>query len=223
MAFDKEKFLSALKAMKDAFMETQKFVDAKLKDGTIIRYDGDKLDIGVPVMAVTEAGVMAMPDGDHELEDGTKFTIATGVVSAVTPVADPNAEPDKAAAPTAQSQSTSTPMTEAGAKAIVESIIKETRFAEDIAELKAQNAEFKKEKETFSTQKEAKEKEVSDLKTELESTKTTLKELFKLVETIAGEDSATPADKTDKNPPAGKKKTLKELQAEFRGSLKKTN
>ena len=99
---DKSKLLEGLKKIKEAFQTAQKFVDAKLNDGvTIVRYDAEKLDIGVAVLAVTGQGAIAIPDGDYTLEDGTMFTISGGVVSAVTPVEAAPEEGDPAAAASA--------------------------------------------------------------------------------------------------------------------------
>lgn len=184
MNFDKDKFLSALKGLKESFTVAQKFVDAKLADGTtIIRYEGDSLDIGVAVMAVTEQGAIALPDGDYDLEDGTKFSIVAGLVSAVTPAEEAPAE--EAAEAPAEAPAA---MTEAKAKSVLESIIKETRFAEDIAELKLKVAEFAKVNEAFATAKETEETEVSKLKEQV-------KGMFELLEKLADEPSAAPAEK----------------------------
>lgn len=218
MAFDKVKFLAAVTALKEAVFSKETFKDAKLKDGvTIIRYDAEKLDIGVPVMAVTESGAIAIPDGDYEMEDGTKFKIVNGLVSEVMPMdmpaEDPNAAPPAA---TAQSQTT-TPMDKAAAKAIVESIIKETRFAEQIAELKAEQAEFKTVKENFATQKTESEKELTDLKALVEKQNKTIEGLFALVEKIAEDPSASATETT--TAPV-KKRSMKEIQDEFRSALK---
>ena len=186
MNFDKDKFLSALKGLKESFTVAQKFVDAKLADGTtIIRYEGDSLDIGVAVMAVTEQGAIALPDGDYDLEDGTKFSIVAGLVSAVTPAEEAPAEE---AAPAAAAAEAPAAMTEAKAKSVLESIIKETRFAEDIAELKLKVAEFAKVNEAFATAKETEETEVSKLKEQV-------KGMFELLEKLADEPSAAPAEK----------------------------
>ena len=192
---DKKKILDALKLIKEAFVSTpEKFKDAKLKDGvTIISYEADKLDIGVAVMAVTEQGKLPLPDGDYELEDGTKFNVATGVVTAVTPVEKApeggEAKPAEEGAPAAAAQ-----MTEGQAKTIVESIIKESRFAEDIAELKTQVAEYKTSNENFATQKEEDKKTIEKLNTELAEAKAQMFKAVELMEKIAEIPSETPAE-----------------------------
>jgi hypothetical protein len=57
----------------------------KLKDGkTKIEFDGDKPEIEMPVFLVLEDGEKtALPEGEHELEDGSKlFVDANGLVQA---------------------------------------------------------------------------------------------------------------------------------------------
>ena len=213
---DKSKIIEGLKKLKEGFLNVQKFVDAKLNDGvTIIRYEGDKLDIGVPVLAVTEQGAIAIPDGDYTLEDGTAFSIAGGVVSAVTPVEEPKeAEPKKEGEPAPAAA-----MTEAKAKSIIESVIKESHFTKD--EINAMFAEAVTVKESFATQKVESDKKVSDLETEVTTQKETIKAMFTLLEQIAGEPSANPTEPTKHS------FNVKEYKKSFREDLanlnKKTN
>ena len=53
------------------------FADYKLKDGSIVKID--TLDVGGQV-TVNEAPA---PDGDYELEDGTKLSVAGGLISEI--------------------------------------------------------------------------------------------------------------------------------------------
>lgn len=222
---DKVKLLEGLKKIKEAFISVQKFVDAKLNDGTtIIRYDGDSLQIGTAVLVVTDQGAIAIPDGEYTLEDGTAFTITGGIVAEVSTAGEEkqDAAETGAGAPAAAGAPPAKPaaMTEANAKAIVESIIKETRFAEEIAELKSQINEFKTEKETFATQKTENEKEITELKDQLIKTKETITSLFALVEKIAELPSAAPAE------PKKEKFDVSEFRKNFKNSLeeiKQTN
>lgn len=212
---DKSKLIEGLKKIKEAFQTAEKFVDAKLNDGvTIIRYDAEKLDIGVAVMAVTEQGAIAIPDGDYTLEDGTMFTITGGVVSAVTPG---EAEPEGEAKPAAASASPSAqPMTEAKAKSIIESVIKESRFITEEV-LTEKLTEINSQKESFATQKTESDKKVTDLEKEVAAQKETIKQMFSLLEAIAGEPSGTPAERFSPNK---KRKSQKELSEEFKNALK---
>ena len=63
------------------FSETteEAFVDAKLVDGTIIRYES--LEIGATLSVVGEDGeIIAAPDGQHELESGEIVRTEEGVI-----------------------------------------------------------------------------------------------------------------------------------------------
>lgn len=54
----------------------EKFLDAKLVDGTLIRIEGDAFKVGEKVQVITEAGeIVDAPEGEHELEDGTVIVI----------------------------------------------------------------------------------------------------------------------------------------------------
>lgn len=58
-----------------------KFMEAKLKDGTIVQYEGE-LNVGTALNVIDAGGqVSPAPDGTHELEDGTMVTVAGGVVT----------------------------------------------------------------------------------------------------------------------------------------------
>jgi hypothetical protein len=57
----------------------QTFIDAKLMDGTIVRYES--LEVGMPLFVIDEAGnELPAPDGEHTLEDGTKVTVEGGIL-----------------------------------------------------------------------------------------------------------------------------------------------
>jgi hypothetical protein len=57
----------------------QAFVDAKLVDGTIVRYDA--LEVGAALSVVGEDGeIVAAPDGQHELESGEIVRTEEGVI-----------------------------------------------------------------------------------------------------------------------------------------------
>ena len=62
------------------------FVDAKLKDGTQVSISGKGLEVGGKVFVVKDGVPTPAPDGDHELEDGTKVSVKDGeIVSLETP------------------------------------------------------------------------------------------------------------------------------------------
>jgi hypothetical protein len=73
----------AFEKIKTLLFGEQKMSDAKLSDGTIIQWEGD-LSEGTALMVVAEDGnVTPAPDGVHELEDGAKITIVSGLVTAI--------------------------------------------------------------------------------------------------------------------------------------------
>jgi hypothetical protein len=65
--------------------------DYTLKDGTAVSID--KLEVGGVVMM----NGAPVPDGEYELQDGTKCTVAGGVIAAVTPAGIPAVDAQKAA------------------------------------------------------------------------------------------------------------------------------
>lgn len=79
------------------FSETteEAFVDAKLIDGTIIRYES--LEIGATLSVVGEDGeIVAAPDGQHELESGEIVRTEEGViVEVLEPEAEEEAKEEK--------------------------------------------------------------------------------------------------------------------------------
>ena len=61
----------------------EKFLDAKLKDGTAIKIEGESAVEGAKVVVVTEEGEIPAPDGVHELEDGSKVETKEGVIAKI--------------------------------------------------------------------------------------------------------------------------------------------
>ena len=78
-----ESVISTLKSVfADAEVEEtveQKFEEATLVDGTIVKWEGD-LTEGVDLVVVMPEGEVAAPDGIHELSDGTVVETAGGLV-----------------------------------------------------------------------------------------------------------------------------------------------
>lgn len=56
------------------------FMDAKLKDGTVIKVSGEELVEGAEVKVVTDEAEIMAPDGTHELSDGTKVETKDGII-----------------------------------------------------------------------------------------------------------------------------------------------
>lgn len=182
-----------VKQLKEKFSEKseQKFMDAKLKDGTIVSYDGETPMPGMPFFVVDEAGnKLPAPDGEHELEDGTIIVVSGGMIAEVKPSEAPAAEEGM------NDEGANKPMKEADVKKIVESIVKETVFSN----------------QEYLDKISALEKANAFLKEELESQKNLLKETFSLVEKIANTPSViVPEKKNDgfiKKEPQGKLERL---------------
>lgn len=72
-----------LKQIKEMlFGKQQEFGEATLADGTVIKWEGE-LAVGVAVMAITADGEVPAPDGEHQLEDGTKVKTVGGLVTEI--------------------------------------------------------------------------------------------------------------------------------------------
>lgn len=70
-----------------------KFGEAKLKDGTVIKWEGEQpLSAGLALLIIdpnNPEGFLPAPDGEHELEDGTVVVVEGGLVKEVKAVAAP--------------------------------------------------------------------------------------------------------------------------------------
>ena len=151
----------------------QTFIDAKLMDGTIIRYES--LEVGMPLLVIDEAGnELPAPDGEHELEDGTKVTVEAGII---TEVASKEEE-----APEAEEAPIEQPM------AAVESVSKE-----DFETLKNEVADLKSKFEEFSTINET-------LSADNIAMKEIVKETFSIVEKLANVPTENPVSVRSNNP-----------------------
>ena len=64
------------------------FLDAKLKDGTVVKVLGEALVAGAKIVVVKDGMEVPAPDAVHELEDGTKVETKGGVISYVEKVGD---------------------------------------------------------------------------------------------------------------------------------------
>ena len=151
----------------------QTFIDAKLVDGTIIRYES--LEVGMPLMVIDEAGnELPAPDGEHELEDGTKVKVESGIIIEV--------ESKEEEAPEAEEVPIEQPMS------AVESVSKEDFEAlkNEVLDLKSKFEEFSKSNETLSADNIA--------------LKEIVKETFSIVEKLANVPSENPVAIRSNNP-----------------------
>jgi len=197
----------------------EKFTDAKLTDGTIISYEADALAEGVTVMIVDETGTkLPAPIGNYVLEDGTQFEVVDdmGTVGTVIPAEAPAEEGEAPAAapvaPTAQSAPQVQP------KAVVESVVKETRFSKEDFELEREVLE-----EKFSKAVEKVEAEKAEIKEEFSKVKEMagrqedmIKELFTLISKLSDEVPAEKPTETRKNV-----FNAKSFRDEFKADLQK--
>ena len=139
-------------AKKEAEVTEEAFVDVKLTDGSILRYDSDQP--GTPVFVVTEGGeLLPAPDGRHEAEDGTIIVTEGGMLQEIVmPEEEPEVEPefDNKAPETGD-------LAKKEAKKIIESIVKESVFSKEEVEaiinekFEAVEAENKELKEKLSS------------------------------------------------------------------------
>jgi len=58
-------------------------IETKLVDGTTLSVD--KMEVGGVANIVSEAGTLPAMDGEYEAEDGTKITVAGGLITAIAP------------------------------------------------------------------------------------------------------------------------------------------
>jgi len=70
--------------------KVEKFLDAKVNDGSILRVEGDSLVEGAKVVLVSADGASIAPnDGEFTLDDGTKIEIKASVIEKITPATAP--------------------------------------------------------------------------------------------------------------------------------------
>lgn len=111
------------------------FIDVKLKDGTMVTYDGDMPMVGIPVFVLPSDGTdkIAPADGVLEFEDGTKIEVKDGIIIAVMPMEDAVGEVvvEESMHPKKDEMENKIPATEQSARRLIESNIKETIFTKD--------------------------------------------------------------------------------------------
>lgn len=151
---------------------TETFVDAKLADGTIVRYE--KLEVGMPLMVIDEAGnELPAPNGEHELEGGIMVKVEDGIIIEV---ATKEEEMPEEEMPLEQ------PM------AAVETITKEEfeTLKAEVADLKTKFEEFTKTNDTITAENTA--------------MRAIVKETFSIVEALAKVPSTNPVEVKNNNP-----------------------
>lgn len=180
----------------------EKFEDAKMVDGTILRIE-PSIEVGATVQVIGEDGeLMAAPDGEHELESGQIVKTEGGLVLEIMGGEQPEEEEMETEAPSSPSLNVDDITAQISNK-LTEAIIE-----------KVNNLKFAKEEqiETLTETVNTLKAENETLKKELAQSGEKFKAMFELVEQIADQPSATPKKET-KN--AFKKKgklTLKDFK-----------
>ena len=151
---------------------SETFEDAKLMDGTIVRYE--KLEVGMPLMVIDEAGAeLPAPDGEHTLESGVIVTVEGGII---TEIETKEEEAPEEEAPIEQPMSA------------VETVSKE-----DFEALKAEVDSLKTLFDQFTTSNEILAKNNIDLRA-------IVKETFSIVEALANVPTENPVSVRSSNP-----------------------
>lgn len=163
--------------------QASKFNEVKTADNAnILSYDGETPIAGVPIYVMDEAGQrLPAPTADYVLEDGSTLKVQDGVIMEV--VAGAVTEEQGAEGKVENTQATGSPAPTAqtappAPKAVVESIVKEYRFQEQLDELKltieAKDKLITELTEKFTASAEAQSK-----------SEDTIKQMFALVEKIS--------------------------------------
>lgn len=139
-----------------------KLAQMKLEDGiTVIEAESFEPDYSIGI--VTPDGIVPMPVGEYELEDGSMVKVEVeGVIASIGAKAqeevgpENEAAPEEVVAPEMEAEAPSAPQP----KRIVESVSKETFFESQVAELQAENEALKAELEALKLSAQQKEEEV---------------------------------------------------------------
>jgi hypothetical protein len=137
-----------------------KLAQMKLEDGiTIVEAESFEPEYSIGI--VTPDGIVPMPVGEYELEDGSMVKVEVeGVIASIGPKAEEvgpenEAAPEEVVAPEMEAEA-SAPQP----KRIVESVSKETFFESQLAELKAELDALKAENDALKLSAQVKEEEV---------------------------------------------------------------
>jgi regulator of replication initiation timing len=163
--------------------EVKKFGEAKLKDGTVIKWEGDSaLAVGASLLVIDPAnpeGFLPIPNSPEEgymLEDGTIFKVEDGKVTELTPAVAPVVEPVEQSAP-----------------AVVAQV---AQMQSQLDEVNSKFSSVTKEKETLNT-------ELETLKAEFAKVKTTLSETVEMFKTAMETPATEPAETPTYKPLSG--------------------
>ncbi len=143
----------------------EKFAEAKLVDGTVVKVEGDLVE-GAAIKVVTEDAEVPAPDGVHELEDGTKVETKDGVVVKIEKVeAEPEVEveakekmedvPVMSEVP-AEVADIAAPVVDAIVEAIVPVLEEVKELAQEMKKMKEKMESYKNDFEAFKKEPAAK-------------------------------------------------------------------
>lgn len=177
-----EKLKGLIENFNDPIVTTeQSFTEAKLMDGiTIIQFDAPVLAQGVSVNVVTESGILPMPDGEYQMEDGAMLVVSGGLVAEYTP-ADPTMPEDETNAMPAASANVPVAQEAKAPKRVIKSQVEEHVFSIEL--------------EDYETIKIDLSSMFKPLTEENKSLKALNKEMFSMLKTIANSPSAKPTEK----------------------------
>lgn len=161
----------------------QKFGEGTLKDGTVIKWEGDApLAVGTPILVIDPANPEAFlpaPEGEHELADGTKLVIKEGKVDSLTPavVTETPATPDMSA--------------------------QVAQMSAELAEVKEKFESVSKEKETLTSELATSKSEIESVKKSLEDTNSKLKETLEMFSKVMEAPVEPPVETPQNKPMSG--------------------
>lgn len=130
---------SKLQQIKEILFSSEvKLAEMKLEDGVTV-LEAEAFEAGQPVNVKTEDGqLIPLPIGEYKLEDGQVLTVQEeGVIASIGAVEEAEEEP------AAEESAMNDEVNESPVpKAIVESVVKETKFSNDMTELEQLKAEL---------------------------------------------------------------------------------
>ena len=138
------------------------FIDAKLKDGTVVKVLGEALVAGAKIVVVKDGMEVPAPDAVHELEDGTKVETKGGVISNVEKVKDVEDE-----GPSAPDMAYMPKMMETEVENELFSLVKDmlTKMNEKVSNLEQELSSVKNQFNSFKSEPAG--KKIADGKTEV--------------------------------------------------------
>lgn len=161
----------------------QKFGEGTLKDGTVIKWEGETpLAVGTPILVIDPTNPEAFlpaPEGEHELADGTKLVIKDGKVESLTTVAVTEAPvvPDMSA--------------------------QVAQMSAELSEVKEKFNAVNKEKESLSNELATSKTEIESVKKSLEDTNSKLKETLEMFSKVMEEPKEAPIETPQNKPMSG--------------------